>query len=270
MTTCRSPDPAGPWVTGIVHKSQLRGVLAFSKLSLLCSYTQTEEEKLIPGIHLYAYSEKETTIEINMMIRSCLLLLHLLRSAVSQSIITGLTLVNSATDEDIRALVDQDIIDLDAYSGIQLTIRAEVDSGAAIDQIEFDLDDGAIIRSEGTAPFYLGGDVEGDADAVNTLQVTGRHTLTVTVLVNGVSVGALSIEFVVTDSGLADETMPTTTPVSIYDVPGYDSSSYGEVNGELKKWHKITIGFSGRPTAETNNIANPFTDLRLIANHEYV
>ena len=46
------------------------------------------------------------------------------------------------------------------------------------------------------------------------------------------------------------------------DVPAYKSSPTGMINGELRKWHKITVGFQG---PNTNELAspNPFTDYRL-------
>lgn len=53
------------------------------------------------------------------------------------------------------------------------------------------------------------------------------------------------------------------------DVQGYESSSNGVVNGELKLWHKVTIGFSGMLTGELNKIDNPFTDLRLDVTFEH-
>ena len=52
------------------------------------------------------------------------------------------------------------------------------------------------------------------------------------------------------------------TAAAEYDVPPYESSGSGALTGELRQWHKITLGFQGQPTGETNNI-NPFVDLRL-------
>ena len=46
------------------------------------------------------------------------------------------------------------------------------------------------------------------------------------------------------------------------DVPAYDSDAAGAVNGELRKWHKVTLGFTGPETSETAE-TNPFTDYRL-------
>jgi len=47
------------------------------------------------------------------------------------------------------------------------------------------------------------------------------------------------------------------------DVPPYATAASGALNGELKKWHKVTLGFVGPETSETNNVTNPFTDYRL-------
>jgi hypothetical protein len=38
--------------------------------------------------------------------------------------------------------------------------------------------------------------------------------------------------------------------------------AYGSLSGELRKWHKITLGFEGPQTSETASL-NPFTDYRL-------
>eukprot|EP00977_Amphora_coffeiformis_P012474 scaffold3077_cov162-Amphora_coffeaeformis.AAC.33 len=47
-----------------------------------------------------------------------------------------------------------------------------------------------------------------------------------------------------------------------YDVPSYTASPTGALQGELRIWHKITIGFEGPETNETA-IPNPFLDYRL-------
>jgi hypothetical protein len=42
----------------------------------------------------------------------------------------------------------------------------------------------------------------------------------------------------------------------------YRHSEEGSVTGELRQWHKITLGFEGPPTSETD-VPNPFTFYRL-------
>ena len=101
--------------------------------------------------------------------RNCWLLLTFLAApttplaaATPSKLITGLTLFDAASNVDLRALADQDTIDLSAYPNLPLTIRADVlpTSGATpaaiISQVAFDLDDGATIRTETMAPYFLG------------------------------------------------------------------------------------------------------------------
>ena len=51
-------------------------------------------------------------------------------------------------------------------------------------------------------------------------------------------------------------------PFTSSDVLPYPSSPSGTVSGELRKWHKITLGFQGPMSSETAT-PNPFTDYRL-------
>jgi len=47
------------------------------------------------------------------------------------------------------------------------------------------------------------------------------------------------------------------------DVLPYNVDPWGALTGELRLWHKITIGFEAFNTTERNADQNPFTDLRL-------
>ena len=193
----------------------------------------------------------------------------------SDGVIIGLTLVNSETDLDITPLsIDSSnsvLVDLALYGTAPLTIRCDINNSVAtsVGFVEFDVDNGRIVRTEEVAPYYLGGDTDGDADEVNTLQVIGTFDLQITVY-DGSNDAILQQEVYsisVVDTSLPDgggTLSPTVTPLSIYDVANYTSDSItGSINGELKKWHKVTIGFAGPSTSETNNIVNPFTDYRL-------
>jgi len=53
------------------------------------------------------------------------------------------------------------------------------------------------------------------------------------------------------------------------DVPAYEFDTVGTVNGILQQWHKITLGFAGPMTNETDEITNPFTDYRLDVTFTY-
>jgi hypothetical protein len=196
-------------------------------------------------------------------------------TGVSDEVITGLTLVNSETDLEISPLtidsLNSVLIDLALYGGVPLTIRCDINFTIAVSVgfVEFDIDNGRIVRTEEMEPYYLGGDTDGDANQVNSLQAIGTFTLQITVYgsVNNNLLQQTLYMISVIDTSRPDGSgtlSPTVTPLSIYDVTNYTSDPItGSVNGELKKWHKITIGFAGPSTSETNNIFNPFTDYRL-------
>jgi Domain of unknown function (DUF5060) len=198
-------------------------------------------------------------------------------SGSSANIITGLTLVNSETDADITSLTIDTLnnnsvfIDLGQYNNAPLTIRVDVRNATvdAIGFVEFDLNNGLIVRTENVAPYFLGGDTDGDADEVNTLQVIDTNTLQVTLYGNDNGNILQQEVYVISviDTSLpngAGTLSPTVTPLSNDDVANFTDDAFtGSVNGELKKWHKITIGFSGPISAETNTRQNPFTDYRL-------
>jgi hypothetical protein len=62
----------------------------------------------------------------------------------------------------------------------------------------------------------------------------------------------LLVEFNTIDASL--DVTSTAAPAPSYDVPGYISTSNGARTVLLLKWHELTFSFSGRPTAERNNI----------------
>jgi Domain of unknown function (DUF5060) len=197
----------------------------------------------------------------------------------TSQIIVGLTLANSDTEEELVSFDADDIekngirIDLAVYDDAPLTLRLNVDdiAVASIASVVFNLNDGMIVRTESFAPYFLGGNSGGNANEVNTLQNIGSYQLSVTVFSTSdsgaVVLDEIVFEIYVIDSSIPDgggTLAPTVTPLSLYDVANYTYDSFnGSVNGELKKWHRITVGFAGPITSETNGIMNPFTDYRL-------
>ena len=216
-------------------------------------------------------------------IRYCILIVFiyslLIRkySVVSQDnasqIILGLTLVNSETEADIESFKTDDLdvdgirIDLALYSNVPLTLRLDVDDSVDIASVEFNLNEGMIVRTENVAPYFLGGNSNGNANEVNSFQIIGSYMLLVTVYGTGAILEEQVFTIHVVDSSIPDgggTLSPTETPLSLYDVANYTYNSFnGSINGELKKWHRISIGFAGPITSETNGIMNPFTDYRL-------
>lgn len=87
--------------------------------------------------------------------------------------VSGLVLVDAATDLDIGPLVDMDQITV-AAGGVN--VRAE--TTGSVGSVRFDLDGMMGYQVESTAPFSLEGDTDGDYDP--WLPAAGPHTLTAT------------------------------------------------------------------------------------------
>ena len=88
--------------------------------------------------------------------------------------VTGLTLIDAASDRPVRALKDGDTIDF-GKNGRILSIRADV--SGRVGSVRFALD-GKTVQTESTAPFALAGDRNGDYGAWQP--AAGRHTLVAT------------------------------------------------------------------------------------------
>jgi len=91
--------------------------------------------------------------------------------------VTGLVLVNAATDVDIGPLSDGDTIDLGALGTSELNVRAET-TPAVVGSVRFGLDGDASYQLENTAPYALAGDTSGDY--AGWTPAAGDHTLTAT------------------------------------------------------------------------------------------
>ena len=174
--------------------------------------------------------------------------------------VTGFTLINAASDSVIGPLMSGDQIVLNNV-GKKLSIRA--DTSGNIGSVQFDFDGVTNYRTENNSPFVLGGDSNGNHAPIDDLAIEGLHTVSATPFsgskLSGTSGATLTISFVVT----AVATPPTNTPPpSKSDVPPYNHGPNGVLTGELRKWHKITLGFDGPVTSETAT-TNPFTDYAL-------
>jgi hypothetical protein len=219
-------------------------------------------------------------------------------------LILGFTLIDSSTKAVLRPVENGDQVNVRAdYANVPLTIRVNVaqQGETSIPWVRIVWNDG-VGNTEREPPYYLAGDHDGDVFEATALQQVGTHTIDVAVLDETLSeVEELSIKFSIVDS--AEEVAPTATtatpplaindvagyessqvvdpakevapsataaaPLSINDVAGYESSQNGTIHGELKLWHKVTIGFTGMLTGETNKTVNSFTDLRLDVTFEH-
>lgn len=227
------------------------------------------------------------------------LLLLLPESSNGQTLITGFTLINAVTNQEIDLALnidgDENIIDL-ASVGDRLSLRADVVANRTIGSVRLQVD-GQQTADEKVPPYALGGDIEGNYKFVRALAVAGSYLITATAYSprqgsgNIKDTASITLEVInsnpttvialapapapalpapapvqaetdaqSTSSPAAAEAAPT---IAANDIPAYPSSPTGSLSGDLMTWHKITIGFQGPDTSETNITRNPFTDYRL-------
>lgn len=127
----------------------------------------------------------------------------------------SLTLVNSATDQDIVTLNEGDVIDL-SQVGRSLNVRVNADS-SPVDTMEFWFD-GVIVRTETTEPFSLGGDRSGNYKRFNALTAPGPHEIDVRALVGNEVVGELRVGLEVVEE-TRETGEPTLSPALIDTIP---------------------------------------------------
>lgn len=171
-------------------------------------------------------------------------------SYTSAQNITGFTLINAATDQDIGALEDGGIINLSEV-GTNLNVRAEVDG--EIGSMRFALDGNNNFQTENLAPYALAGNTDNDYNSWTP--ELGEHTLTTTIFsganANGEELDQVTINFTVVED---------TQEIVLPEDPGTGAVN---ISGELKKWHKITIDFDGPFYQEEDTYPNPFMDYRM-------
>jgi hypothetical protein len=89
----------------------------------------------------------------------------------------GFTLVNADTDTDMQLLKDKDVLTIPQLPTSNLNIRAEF-PGEDVKSVIFDFNNQKNYRIENRAPYSLGGDTEGNYNAIQL--PAGRHTLVAT------------------------------------------------------------------------------------------
>lgn len=203
------------------------------------------------------------------MIKQLLSLILVLSSCISSLAqeITGFSLITTVTNTFLVALSDGDSISLATY-GDQLSIRA--DTTGAVGSLRFDFDGTTNRRTENVAPYALNGDAPTGVYQADPLLIQpGTHVITATIFSATAGGGTALATRTITVNTIAETSPPpppnpclACPPMSgLYDVPPYNHGPTGAVTGELRKWHKVTLGFDG-PTASEGGTPNPFTDYR--------
>ena len=185
-----------------------------------------------------------------------------LSDPASSSQVVSLTLVNAATDQDIRPLVNGDVVNL-AVTGTSLNIRANV--SGSVGSVRFGLDGNTNFRTESTAPYALAGDSSGNYEAWTP--ALGSHSLTATPYSASGATGTvgipLSIDFTVTNAATSNRApvissgpqaapnpvaLPATTTVSV-------TASDADGDALTYAWSKSagpgTVSFTNAAVAST-------------------
>jgi hypothetical protein len=113
--------------------------------------------------------------------------------------VTSFTLIRTDTEQVVAVIKPDDIIDLQMIGTNQLSIRA--DTAGFINSVVFDFDAKTTFRIEGSAPYSLGSDENGDYKPTPQLAVLGKHTVSATPYsdsnAKGVKGGKVSVSFIV-------------------------------------------------------------------------
>ena len=159
--------------------------------------------------------------------------------------IESFTLINAENGEEIGQLQSNQIVNLTALPNTNINIRANTSANFS-GSVQFWYDS-LFFRTENQAPYTLAGDVAGIYN--KWTPAIGKHTLT-------------AIPYSEIDANrIAGQALTVNFTVEIADTSINDSSRVA-IDGELKKWHKITLTFTG-PDLDEGSTPNPFLDYRL-------
>lgn len=182
-----------------------------------------------------------------------LLLLLFSPSSIHAQTILGFKIYDTETSLPIRYLSPNDVVDLkDFPPSTQLTVVVDVwDIMNNIEYVRMDIDNGSTIRTDAFPPYALGGDILHHPVAL--FSELGTHTLTATIhpkrTVHPLDALQLvlkkTVEFRIVNSAATTESPtepPSPPPLTSTDVTAVPCSMKGTLSGELRQWHKITLG----------------------------
>ena len=194
--------------------------------------------------------------------------------------ISGLFLVNTQTNRDIRRVGSNDVIAIDQLQTNQLTLRVEVENSPSL--VRFFIN-GRQTSKERAAPYSARGDRNSNFMNFPLLSKTGtevrvevrsfafdasgRDKLADRLFATLRVVGSSPVTTTTAATTSTTATVAATTTTTIFrssktDVPAYNVCPQGCRSGEPMIWHKQTLGFRGPMSSELAS-PNPFTDIRM-------
>ncbi|MEM1271162.1 MAG: DUF5060 domain-containing protein, partial [Bacteroidota bacterium] len=198
------------------------------------------------------------------MLRLFLLLSVGIAVSTSAQSVTSFTLVNADTDTDIATLSDADTIVLSQQPTTNLSIRAN--TSGTVGSVQFDFAGSTNYRTEGVAPYALGGDTNGNYAPVPELKIAGTYTLTATASSNKRTrvsrrqPASLSITFtVVTDPGGGGPPSGGPDGDGTVTITGVDNA--GAVSTALYQYRPVILSLAG-PYGDELLTPNPFLEYR--------
>jgi Domain of unknown function (DUF5060) len=184
--------------------------------------------------------------------------------------VTGFHLVNAENGADIGLLANNQVLYLDTLPPewtMVATTTSNSNEGGVVGSVAFNLDGDADFRTENVEPWTMTGDETGKYYHGWNPVPLGKHTVIATPFEStsrqGVAGTPVQVAFTV------EETAPSSGGTSSSDVPPYNYSATGALSGELRAWHKITLGFVGPFASETDEY-NPFTNYLLNVTFSHV
>jgi Domain of unknown function (DUF5060) len=208
-----------------------------------------------------------------MVLIPLIVVLLLIRGTVTaQEIFTGFTLIQSPSSSlgPVPKVVNLTEV------GRSLNIRAVTKrSATAIKRVVFYYD-GKQVRSEAVVPYALGGDYTGYYKSYAPLTTLGSHNVTavaIDTLDEWLDVATVTFTVTTADAPITVAPIrpppvvaPIASPVTVKPpvaAPVVGNVTNVRILGELRKWHKITLAFTGPSASETDTDINPFMDFRL-------
>ena len=181
-------------------------------------------------------------------------------SLEERRLLASMTLINTATDQPVSgytALAQNATIDL-AKVGSNLSIRANPDGAPG--SVRFGLDANSNFRVESTAPYALGGDLNGDYARVNF--TLGTHKVTVTPYSGAGATGTAGTPFSVTFNVINSATQPQPEPEpNPNPTPGAPAAPTG-LTAQALSSTEIRIAWADKSTNESQFKIERSTDGR--------
>jgi hypothetical protein len=136
-------------------------------------------------------------------------------SATNGPAVTRLLLINADTNRAIGPLTEGATLDLATLPTRNLSVQA-LTNPTRVGSVRFDLDNGAKVQTENTAPYALAGDTRGDF--LPWTPSAGAHSLTVTAhsgrAASGTPGAPITVRFTVTNGGAAPTATGTAAPTA--------------------------------------------------------